>query len=131
MTEKKKGLFAKAIDKLTDRDEKEELSQAEQKVKELEEKLTKAADEKAKKDAETAKAEFLKRKEQILKRQEARTIATEAKHVVVAGDSLTKLAEKYYGDQKMYMILYEANKEVIGDDPNLIKVGMELVVPKK
>ena len=40
MAEKKKGLFAKAIDKLTDRDEKEELSQAEQKVKELEDSIS-------------------------------------------------------------------------------------------
>jgi nucleoid-associated protein YgaU len=29
------------------------------------------------------------------------------------------------------MKIYEANKAVIGDNPDLIKPGMELVIPKK
>lgn len=39
MTGKKKGFFAKEIEILTSRDEKEELSRAGEKIKELEEKL--------------------------------------------------------------------------------------------
>jgi nucleoid-associated protein YgaU len=130
MTEKKKGFFAKAIEFLTDREEKEELSEAEKRIKELDEKAKKEADEKAKAEAKEKAAAYLERKEQLQKRQEARRIPTVGKHVVVAGDTLTGLAQKYYGDPKMYMILYEANKEVIGDDPDLIKIGMELVVPE-
>ncbi len=131
MAEKKKGFFKKAIEKLTDRDEKEELEMAETRIKELEDKLTKAADEKKKADAKEAREHIVKRREAILKRQAARQKPVVKKHVVVAGDTLTGLAKKYYGDDKMYMILYEANKDVIGDDPDMIKIGMELMVPEQ
>jgi nucleoid-associated protein YgaU len=50
-------------------------------------------------------------------------------HVVKSGDTLTGLAKKYYGDPNKYMIIYEANKEVIGDDPDLIIDGTELIIP--
>jgi nucleoid-associated protein YgaU len=29
------------------------------------------------------------------------------------------------------MVIYEANKDLIGDDPNAIKVGQELKIPPK
>ena len=48
---------------------------------------------------------------------------------VQAGDSLSAIAKKFYDDAGLYMKIYEANKELIGDDPNLIKVDMELKVP--
>ena len=51
------------------------------------------------------------------------------KHVVVSGDTLSGIAKKYYDDAGKYMIIYEANKEVIGGDPNLIQPGMELLIP--
>jgi nucleoid-associated protein YgaU len=130
MTEKKKGFFAKAIEFLTDREEKEELTQAEEKIRKLDEKIAKETDEKAKAEAREKAAAYLERKRQLKERQDARLIPTSGKHVVVAGDTLTALAQKYYGDAKKYMILYEANKEVIGDDPDMIKIGMELVVPE-
>lgn len=130
MTDKKKGLFAKAIDKLTNRDEKEELSRAEEKIKELEEKLTQTEDKKKKEDLEKKKSSFLERQQEILWRQKARQKPAVKKHIVKAGDTLIGLAKKYYGEPKMYMILYETNKETIGDDPDIIKVGMELNVPE-
>lgn len=48
---------------------------------------------------------------------------------VQAGDSLSAIAKKFYDDAAQYMKIYEANKDLIGDDPNLIKEGMELKVP--
>jgi len=50
---------------------------------------------------------------------------------VVAGDTLGALALKYYGkaSKDYWMLIYEANKAVIGDNPNLIKAGMVLKVP--
>jgi nucleoid-associated protein YgaU len=53
------------------------------------------------------------------------------KHVVQSGETLSGLAKKYYGDpgREKWMAIYEANKEVIGDDPDMIQVGMELEIP--
>ncbi|MCJ7700917.1 MAG: LysM peptidoglycan-binding domain-containing protein [Anaerolineales bacterium] len=52
------------------------------------------------------------------------------KHVVVGGDTLSGIAKKYYDDAGKYLKIYESNKDVIGDNPDLIKPGMELVIPK-
>lgn len=52
-------------------------------------------------------------------------------HVIASGETLSHLALKYYGSatQEKWMIIYEANKELIGDNPNKVRVGMELVIP--
>lgn len=51
------------------------------------------------------------------------------KHVVQKGESLSLIAKQYYGDIHKWKQLYEANKTVIGDNPDLIKPGQELVIP--
>lgn len=50
-------------------------------------------------------------------------------HVVVSGDTLSGIAAQYYSDAGRWPTIYEANKDVIGDNPNLILVGQELVIP--
>ena len=47
---------------------------------------------------------------------------------VQKGDSLSKIAKKFYGDPLKYNILFEANKEVI-KDPNLIYPGQVIRLP--
>jgi nucleoid-associated protein YgaU len=49
-------------------------------------------------------------------------------HEVVSGDTLSKIAEKYYGDASLYPQIFEANKDRL-DDPNKIKVGQKLRIP--
>jgi nucleoid-associated protein YgaU len=49
-------------------------------------------------------------------------------HEVAAGESLSKIALKYYGDAGLYMTIFEANKDVL-KDPNKIKVGQKLRIP--
>jgi nucleoid-associated protein YgaU len=49
-------------------------------------------------------------------------------HVVVAGDTLGKIAQKYYGDPSLYMQIFEANKNQL-KDPNKIFPGQKLVIP--
>ncbi len=46
-----------------------------------------------------------------------------------SGDTLYKIAKKFYGDGSLYMKIYNANKKVIGANPNIIKVGIELTIP--
>lgn len=53
-----------------------------------------------------------------------------AEHTVGPGDSLSTIAKKYYGDAYQYPKIYEFNKDVIGDDPNLIIDGTVLKIPK-
>ena len=47
-------------------------------------------------------------------------------HTVVSGDTLGAIAGKY---GTTWQVLYEANKAVIGSDPDLIQPGMVLVIP--
>ena len=52
-------------------------------------------------------------------------------HIVDSDETLSHIALKYYGSaaKEKWMIIYEANKDVIGDNPNIIQKGMELFIP--
>lgn len=50
-------------------------------------------------------------------------------HRVNAADTLATIAKQYYGNQGLWRLLYAANRELIGDDPNAIPIGAELVIP--
>jgi len=50
-------------------------------------------------------------------------------YTVKAGDTLWLIAQKQYGDGSRWPQIYEANKSVIGSNPNLIHPGMVLVIP--
>lgn len=50
-------------------------------------------------------------------------------HIVQKGESLSLIAKQYYGDVHKWKELYEANKAVVGANPDLVQPGMELVIP--
>lgn len=50
-------------------------------------------------------------------------------HRVHAADTLATIAKQYYGNQGLWRLIYEANHALIGDDPNAIPIGAELVIP--
>lgn len=54
--------------------------------------------------------------------------AAPATHTVVAGDSLSSLAQRYLGSADRWKEIYEANRDVISD-PNSIYVGQQLRIP--
>jgi len=62
-------------------------------------------------------------------KEKEKTTAEARTYVVQSGDSLSKIAKELLGDAKRWSELYEANKELIGDDPNLIHPGQELTLP--
>jgi len=49
-------------------------------------------------------------------------------YTVVSGDTLSKIAQKFYGKAGEYMKIFEANKNQLSD-PDKIQVGQELVIP--
>ena len=55
--------------------------------------------------------------------------ATEETYVVVAGDSLSKIAKRLYGDANKWRQIYEANKDLI-KNPDLIHPGQKLKIPR-
>lgn len=48
---------------------------------------------------------------------------------VVAGDNLSKIAKKFYGDANQYRKIFEANKDQLSD-PDKVKVGQKLKIPE-
>ena len=49
-------------------------------------------------------------------------------YVVVKGDNLTRIAQKFYGDGARWREIYNMNKAVIGGNPNLIYAGQVLTI---
>lgn len=50
-------------------------------------------------------------------------------HRVEATDTLASIAKTYYGEQRHWRLIYETNRTLIGDDPNALPVGIELLIP--
>ncbi len=55
--------------------------------------------------------------------------ASQEMYTVQSGDSLSKIAQRFYGDAGQYMRIFEANRDKI-KDPNMIRPGEQLVIPK-
>jgi len=51
-------------------------------------------------------------------------------YTVKAGDTLSMIAKKFYGDAAKYNEIFEANKEILSSADD-IKVGQELKIPPK
>ena len=49
-------------------------------------------------------------------------------YTVTAGDSLSKIAKRFYGDANRWQKIYDANREEI-KDPDLIHPGQKLKIP--
>lgn len=50
-------------------------------------------------------------------------------YTVKKGDNLWTLAKKFYGSGAKYTKIYEANRSVIGGNPNLIYPGQTFIIP--
>lgn len=63
------------------------------------------------------------------KQKENATPPAAKTYTVVKGDCLWKIAQKFYGSGAQYTKIYEANKGVIGSNPNLIYAGQVFTIP--
>lgn len=50
-------------------------------------------------------------------------------YTVVKGDCLWNIAKKFYGSGSKYTVIYNANRSVVGGNPNLIYPGQVLTIP--
>ena len=50
-------------------------------------------------------------------------------YTVASGDTLSKIAKAQYGDAAKWHQIYEANQDLIGNNPDLIEVGQVLTIP--
>lgn len=50
-------------------------------------------------------------------------------YVVRSGDTLSRIATAYYGSPLHWRLIYDANKSVIGENANALRVGMRLTIP--
>jgi len=55
--------------------------------------------------------------------------AASQSYTVVKGDCLWNIAKKFYGNGSKYTLIYNANRGVIGGNPNLIYPGQVLTIP--
>ena len=51
-------------------------------------------------------------------------------HTVVKGESLSKIAKRYYGEATKWRVIYDANRSVVGANPDLIHPGQVLTIPE-
>ncbi len=113
------------------------LAEAEAKARHLEEELkAKEEQEKARKLMEETRARDAQMAAAAAAAAAAATAATPkftAEYEVKGWDeTLSHVALKYYGHatRPYWELIYEANKAVVGDNPNIIKPGMLLKIPE-
>jgi nucleoid-associated protein YgaU len=56
--------------------------------------------------------------------------ATSTEYVVQPGDTLRSIAEDQYGDASQWPRIYDANRDVIGPNPDALVAGTKLVIPR-
>lgn len=152
--DEEKGLFGKLGDALSSRDEKaaaEEARKAEEaarqqaasaartaaqaniRANQAEAKLKEMEEEKAKQKLADERVAAAKAAEEWRAKQaEAAKPKIIAEHTLTETETLSHLSLKYYGSatRPYWMVIYEANKEAIGDNPAHVRVGMKLQIPE-
>ncbi|NGN95586.1 LysM peptidoglycan-binding domain-containing protein [Nocardioides sp. KC13] len=51
------------------------------------------------------------------------------RYTVASGDTLGRIAVKFYGNASKWRKIYDANRAVIGRDPDVLRVGQKLTIP--
>ena len=127
---------AEARKKEADQKERLETAREEAEARQKESQARKEAEAKAEEERLRAAAEA-KAREEAARAEAAKQAAAAprfrefiAEHTVVAGDNLSFISQKYYGTQANFRLIYEANKDVIGDNMSLIRPGQKLRIPK-
>jgi nucleoid-associated protein YgaU len=141
--EEKKGLLDRFEEAVFPHERKREAAKEEEKAKTEQAEQARVRNERAQADFEARRQRAAAQQGQNAPQSEGQQNASQSvpatgggaqsgrKHTVKSGETLSHLALKYYGSaaKDEWMKIYQANKEIIGDNPNMIKVGQELVIP--
>lgn len=141
--EEKKGLFERIGDLFSNKDELAKTAEAKKRAAELAEqqqKAVKAATDKQAAEMAKARGEAagLAEKQrqaiqaEVASKAEGIKAAVIATHTVGANETLSHIALRYYGHATppYYKVIYEFNKEVIGENMNIIRAGQVLEIPQ-
>ena len=82
------------------------------------------------KDLHTSSADQAPSRPQFFVTQKAPQVI--AQHTLTADETLSHLSLRYYGSatKPFWMVIYEANRETIGENPNHVHAGMQLNIPE-
>lgn len=58
------------------------------------------------------------------------SVTASDEYTVEAGDTLRSIAQQVYGDAAQWPRIYDANRQVIGSDPDTLSAGTTLRVPR-
>ena len=50
-------------------------------------------------------------------------------HTVAKGENLSQISEQHYGDQRHWKVIYQANRDIIGANPDKLRPGTKLRIP--
>jgi nucleoid-associated protein YgaU len=76
-------------------------------------------------------ADELSRAQQHLESLEAGKVKFLTEHTITADETLSHISLKYYGHatEPYWRLIYEANKDVIGSNPNIVRPGTVIKIP--
>lgn len=57
-------------------------------------------------------------------------IKTTRFYIVRKGDTLSKISKRYYGSANQWNKIYEANRDVLGNNPDFLRLGTKLIIPE-
>ena len=134
-TEQAKAQVAKATaaSSATQREAKKKVEEAEKRASEAEARAEMLEAELRRKKLAEARIASIKRKEAREEREQAEKgpkIITE--HTLTSKETLSHLSLKYYNHatKPYWMVIYDANKDVIGDNPNRVRAGLVIKIPE-
>jgi len=52
-------------------------------------------------------------------------------YTIAEGDTLATVASRFYGDPNEWRRIYDANRQVIGENPDAVRIGTVLRIPPK
>jgi len=59
----------------------------------------------------------------------AQNLSCDTEYTVKSGDFLSGIAQRAYGDLSSFTVIYDANRDVIGPNPGIIRIGQVFYIP--